>query len=253
MNEPLLLASRWVYRGVWSILVRWFHVPNEPPTLPVPAGERLDSFAPSDNWLRYLKLSFWVLFVLQKSLWLALCVGLIITLPLIGLFLTLPILAILVLLAMMMYLALHLRFDTTRYVMSSKSLRIRRGIWVIHETTITFENIQNVSVSQGPLQRYFGIADVVVQTAGGGGGHGGGQPGHGGNMGAHFGLIEGIGNAQEVRDRILRQLMHSRSAGLGDEPASSRHVVTKPTGGWNAGHVALLRDIRDAVAELARA
>ncbi|MBM4003637.1 MAG: PH domain-containing protein [Planctomycetes bacterium] len=252
MSEPLRDASRWVYRGVWSILLRWFHVPGEPPTLPVPSGERLESFAPSENWLRYLKLNFWILFVLQKSLWLALCVALIIAVPLVGLLLTLPFLAILSLLAMMMYLALHLRFDTTRYVMSSKSMRIRRGIWVIHETTITFENIQNVSVSQGPLQRYFGIADVVVQTAGGGG-HGGGQPGHGGNMGAHFGLIEGIGNAQEVRDRILKQLMQSRSAGLGDEPASSRRGLAMPARGWQADQVALLRDIRDAVAELARA
>ena len=47
------------------------------------------------------------------------------------------------------------------------------------ETTITFENIQNVTVQQGPLQRLFGIADVRVDTAGGGGGgphsqHGGG-------------------------------------------------------------------------------
>ena len=65
--------------------------------------------------------------------------------------------------------AMHLRYDTTWYVLTNRSLRIRRGIWMIHETTITYENVQNVSVNQGPLQRIFGIADVLVQTAGGGG------------------------------------------------------------------------------------
>ena len=64
--------------------------------------------------------------------------------------------------------ALHLRFDTTWYVMTERSLRIRRGIWVIREMTITFENVQNVKVQQGPLQRFFGISSLVVETAGGG-------------------------------------------------------------------------------------
>ena len=45
----------------------------------------------------------------------------------------------------------------------------------MHETTISFENVQNVEVRQGPLQRYFGIADVVVQTAGGGARHSKGE------------------------------------------------------------------------------
>jgi membrane protein YdbS with pleckstrin-like domain len=66
------------------------------------------------------------------------------------------------------YVAIHLRYDTTWYVLSSRSLRIRRGVWVIHETTLTFENIQNVSVDSGPLEQWFGIANVMVDTAGGG-------------------------------------------------------------------------------------
>jgi uncharacterized membrane protein YdbT with pleckstrin-like domain len=45
------------------------------------------------------------------------------------------------------YIAIHLRYDTTWYVHGDRSLRIRRGIWVIHETTLTFENIQNVKTT----------------------------------------------------------------------------------------------------------
>jgi membrane protein YdbS with pleckstrin-like domain len=66
------------------------------------------------------------------------------------------------------YIAIHLRYDTTWYVLSRRSLRIRGGIWVIHEATITFENIQNVTVESGPIERWFGISNVIVDTAGGG-------------------------------------------------------------------------------------
>ena len=34
--------------------------------------------------------------------------------------------------------------------------------------TITHANVQNLRVVQGPLQRYFGIASLEVDTAGGG-------------------------------------------------------------------------------------
>ncbi len=80
------------------------------------------------------------------------------------------------------------------YVLSDRTLRIRRGIWIINEVTITYENIQNVSVRQGPLQRYYGISDLVVQTAGGGGAGPHGEQ----NLGSHLGLLEGIDNAEDV-------------------------------------------------------
>lgn len=247
MNDPLLKTSRWVYRGVWSVLVNWFRVPEQPPHLPTRQGEKLDVFAPSLDWLRYLKLNFWILFLLQKTMAIVLCIVLIIALPILGFLIGVPVLLFIALVGVVMYIALHLRFDTTRYVMSERSLRIRRGIWVIHETTITFENIQNVSVSQGPLQRYFGIADVVVQTAGGGG-HGPGSEGQSASMSAHVGLIEGIANAQEVRDRILSHLMQSTSAGLGDERQALAPTATRPA--FSRSHLEVLREIRDAVASL---
>src|SRR6187399_957444 len=53
-------ASRWIYQGFWSILVRWFHVPDHPPTLPVSPSETLESFRPAAGFLRYLKFLFWI-------------------------------------------------------------------------------------------------------------------------------------------------------------------------------------------------
>jgi len=124
-------------------------------------------------------------------------------------------------------------------VISDRALRIRRGIWIIHETTITFENIQNVSISQGPVQRWFGIADVLVETAGGGGGAQKSESPA--MMLAHKGLIEGVGDAQRIRDRLLTRLKKSRASGLGDED----HRSSEPM--WTEAHLTVLREIRDAL------
>jgi PH (Pleckstrin Homology) domain-containing protein len=144
------------------------------------------------------------------------------------------------------YLAIHLRYDTTWYVMTERSLRIRRGIWIIHETTITFENVQNVTVNQGPIQRFFGIADVLVETAGGGSQH---AEAHGGpTMAGHRGLVEGVSNAPEIRDLLMQHLRRSRFAGLGDELV---HVPARPAApAWTAEHLAALREIRGAAEAL---
>jgi hypothetical protein len=116
---------------------------------------------------------------------------------------------------------------------------------VIRETTITFENIQNVTVDQGPVQRFFGIANVLVQTAGGGGG--GPHEQGAGMSGGHHGLIEGIDNAPEIRDMIMNRLKRSLSAGLGDDAPDS----TQRTGrGFSAEHLQVLREIRDAARQL---
>ena len=168
MSTQIESTSARLYQGLWGILARWFRVPVEPPTLPTAPGETAKSFRPDRAWLRYLKLKFWVgaafavVFVLVSTLAAALAepaAGLVL-LIIESLFVVVP--------AAVAFVALHLRYDTTWYVMTDRSLRIRRGIWVIHETTITYENIQNVTVNQGPLQRSFGIANVMVQTAGGG-------------------------------------------------------------------------------------
>src|SRR6185295_6934406 len=113
------------------------------------------------------------------------------------------------------YLAIHLRYDTTWYVLSQRSLRIRSGIWTINEATITFENIQNVTVESGPIERIFGIGNVIVDTAGG---SSGGQTAHGkGSTNLHRGAIAGVSNAAEIRQMILSRLSLSKVAGLGDE------------------------------------
>jgi membrane protein YdbS with pleckstrin-like domain len=239
-------ASRWIYQGLWSVLVQWFRVPEQPPTLPIPPGETLTAFRPAEGFLRYLKFEFWVVLTIIDGLILIGWLAALVASSLAGAILALPALAVAVLPDVVAYIAIHLRYDTTWYVMSGRSLRIRRGIWTIQETTITFENVQNVEVNQGPLQRWFGIADVHVDTAGGGGGKqaaaGHGSPGTAG----HRGLIEGVANAPQIRDLILSRLRGSRTAGLGDEHPSAGAAT-----GLSQEHVAVLREIRDLARQLA--
>ena len=247
-------AARWMYRGIWATLVHLFRVPVDPPTLPVPSGGSVQSFQPAEGFLKYLKFWFWsVLFmtdigftVAYVAVAIALCVK---GLWWVALLLFPVAFAIIVLPDIVVFIGLHLRFDTTWYVMTDRSLRIRRGIWSIEEVTITFENVQNISLQQGPLQRHYGIANLMVETAGGSAPQGK----HGQTM-SHRGVIEGIADAKELRDRIMLRLRESKTAGLGDEAHEhdAQHGVSRgPT--WSAEHVAALRAIRDEARLLAGA
>ena len=120
-----------------------------------------------------------------------------------------------------------LDYELRWYIVTDRSLRIRAGIWDIRELTMTFANIQQITVEQGPLQRLLGLADVLVRTAGGG--SGGEQPGQakGKHELMHLGFFHGVNNAQEIRDLILDRMRRLRDSGLGDpddvssEPISS--------------------------------
>jgi membrane protein YdbS with pleckstrin-like domain len=239
-------ASRWIYSGIWAVIVRWFRVPEEPPTIPGGTPDVARSFRPAEGYLRYLKFYFWIALVLIDGLifvgWLALAIAW----PAAGIVLALPALVLAVLPDIVAYIAIHLRYDTTWYLVSNRSMRIRRGIWILHETTITYENIQNIRVTQGPLQRAFGIGDVLVETAGGGAGHAEG----GGTTNMHRGLIEGVDNANEIRDLILGHLRKTRTTGLGDELSHDEHA--REVSSWSPAQLAILRDIRDAARSLAQ-
>lgn len=234
-------AAAWLYHGLWGILTSWFKVPAEPPALPLhAAGPAPESFRPSPNFLRYLKFQFWFfLFAMDIGI-LAGWVALTIAAPIVGAILALPMLALAVVPDIFAYIALHLRYDSTWYVLSDRAMRIRRGIWTIHETTITFENVQNVTVRQGPIQRHFGIADLVVQTAGGGASHGKDKK----HTPSHVGLLEGLADAPRIRDLILAKVRRSRGAGLGDEHPEHAPAVR---GNWTPEHVAVLREIKELV------
>jgi membrane protein YdbS with pleckstrin-like domain len=237
------LASH-IYSGVWRVLAEWFDVPRDPPALPRSAATgHYSAFKPAPGYLRYLKMVFWILAIIVDVGLLASWIVILVVAGWVALLLIPVLLIVGILPDIVGYVAVHLRYDTAWYVMTDRSIRIRRGVWIIQETTITFENVQNVSVRQGPLQRHFGIANVTIETAGAGASAGK----HGSTMIANQGVIEGIENAEEIRDLILARLRTSKSAGLGDEqhlPARTRIHSFSPA------HIDVLRAIRSELSAI---
>lgn len=123
------------------------------------------------------------------------------------------------------YALLRLDFEQRWYIVTDRSLRLRMGVMVVREMTMSFANIQQVSVTQGPLQRLLRLADVRVESAGGSqaprGGHGGvAKPS------LHTGIFHAVDNAEQVRDLIVERLRVFRDSGLGErEPQESSTSV----------------------------
>lgn len=115
--------------------------------------------------------------------------------------------------AVVTYITIKLDYEMRWYMVTDRSLRIREGVWHVREMTLTFANIQNLSISQGPVQRIFRIADLKVQTAGGGGGAASTQ---GVQHSMHVGFFRGIDDAERVRDLMLERLRRIKDSGLGD-------------------------------------
>jgi len=129
------------------------------------------------------------------------------------------------------YAVVRLDYELRWYVVTDRSLRIREGLWDVQEMTMSFANLQQVMVSQGPLQRFLGLADVRVQSAGGGGAA---PAAHGAQQESmHTGVFHGVEQATEIRDLILDRLRHFRETGLGDpdehRPAQTAALAATPS------------------------
>jgi membrane protein YdbS with pleckstrin-like domain len=136
---------------------------------------------------------------------------------------------------------LRLSFEKRWYVVTDRSLRIREGVTTVREMTVNFANIQNISISQGPLQRALRIADLKVETAGRGGGSSQRKER---SENLHTAWFRGINNANEVRELIQLRLRRLKDSGLGD------HEENSPSAKFEFS-VAMLSAIRDVHAEAA--
>lgn len=117
----------------------------------------------------------------------------------------------------------RLNYELRWYMVTDRSMRLREGIYRVREMTLTFANVQNITIRQGPLQRFLGLSDVVVRTAGGGGAtdpHGNHAVNEGASM--HIGVLRAVDDPESVRDLILTRLRRMRDSGLGDPDEAHR-------------------------------
>jgi hypothetical protein len=58
------------------------------------------------------------------------------------------------------------RHRRTRYRLDAQGLHIRRGVWWQSEIAVPRSRVQHTDVTQGPLERVWGLSTLVVHTAG---------------------------------------------------------------------------------------
>ena len=117
------------------------------------------------------------------------------------------------------YFLQRLNYEMRWYIITDRSLRIRSGVVWLREMTMTFANIQGIRVSANPLERLLGLANVEVESAGGGGSSAEGL------SSGHVAKFEGVDNAAEIRDLLVARLRVYRDSGLGEKTIEARESL----------------------------
>jgi membrane protein YdbS with pleckstrin-like domain len=121
------------------------------------------------------------------------------------------------------YFLQRLNYEMRWYIVTDRSLRIRSGVVWLREMTMTFANIQEIRVNANPIERFLGLANVEVQSAGGGAAHANGTPSSG-----HVAKFAGVDNAEAIRDLLVERLGVYRDSGLGEKTLEAREPLSLP-------------------------
>jgi len=201
-----------MYSLLKDAALRLMKAPTSPPDPPAGSHGNVQIYRAAPSYLTYRLLGFWILFsILWMIAWGIFLTGLTIgerPLTVLGILL----MAVLAVIQFAAYFAIRIDYDMRYYIVTDRSMRVREGAFIVKEKTISYANVQNLRVVQGPALRLFGIWHLRVDTAGGGSSKEGESPGAG-----HRVQMAGIKNAHEVRDMIRGHLRKGGvSAGLGD-------------------------------------
>jgi membrane protein YdbS with pleckstrin-like domain len=122
-------------------------------------------------------------------------------------------------------------YRTVGYRFTDDEVEYRGGVFFQQKTTVPYNRITNVGVSQGPIQRLVDAGSVGVHTAG-----------YGGQVGAEL-TIGGVSDFEDIQEQILTRVR--ARAPMATEGEESTDVVG-PTGADDAGEVlGELRRIRE--------
>lgn len=240
--------------GWWVELARtWFRLPAGDTSLPGDPRRQV-TWNPGRGYLHYSLLGFFASSILSLPLALALVGGGLLSLfsdapsggpLLVGLALGMGG-AVMLTSTAVRFAIIYLELDMLRYTLTDQAIRLRRGVVNVQEVTLSYVNVQNVRFVQGPLQRHFGIADLLVETAGGGALLAAQQQQQ--QQVAHRGLIKGVSEPHKLRDLILERVRQAKGSGLGD--AHDDVADERPAGATSLSSpvaLALLTEIRDGL------
>lgn len=77
-----------------------------------------------------------------------------------------PGIVLLVIAALFVFYLPTRRWQSRGYHMAADRLRVVRGVMFHADTVVPFNRVQHLDVEQGPLERAFGIARLILHTAG---------------------------------------------------------------------------------------
>lgn len=58
------------------------------------------------------------------------------------------------------------RYRAWGYAEGEDELAVRRGLWMRTRTIVPFGRVQHIDVAQGPIERRYGLATLILHTAG---------------------------------------------------------------------------------------
>ena len=58
------------------------------------------------------------------------------------------------------------RYRAWGYIEGEDELHIRSGLWTRVRTAVPFGRVQHIDISQGPIERVYGLATLILNTAG---------------------------------------------------------------------------------------
>jgi putative membrane protein len=122
-------------------------------------------------------------------------------------------------------------YDRLKVILTSRELKVHRGILNREEKSIPLEKITDLAVFEGPIMRRMGVKGIRVETAG--------QSGSGGALVRLIGIAE----TDDFRDIVLAQ--RDRVTDRESDVATSASGVPSATADANV--LAALHDIRDTV------
>lgn len=229
-------------------LVRFLRVERGPPE--VPAGEHPEVFRASPRHLTYLLVAWAARFALVSLSLLGAMGGAAAAIleegkhPALAPVLVGAALAFVVIHGFLSYASIRLDWEMRWYILTDRSLRIREGIVSVREVTLTLANVQELKVTQGPIQRLLDLTDLVVDTAGGGRATTQGD----GSVHGHQGVLRGVDRGGDLRTKIEARVKQRRGTGLGDHDEHD-----EPDAAVDTSLVAALGAVRDEARALRRA
>ena len=191
-----------------------------PPHLPEGATE-VRHLKPADGYLSYRYVGVLLAGLVKAWILGALAVVAVVKLGPMGFLVAVPLALLLVFLVGVTAVATRLDWELRDYLIGDRSLRVRQGAIVQREVTLSFANVQNVEVTQGPFERLFGFKSLKVTTAGGS--H---NPYKKELWNSHEAVLAGLTNAEEIRELVMTSLRRRRDAGLGDADDAKAPAVS---------------------------